>query len=258
MGGFAPARLSVATPLRRMALTRAMRPAGSRGSLAVASARRLESSKLSSANRQSQRAESKGGRGATEECRGGLRHSGSGADQGAAPASAGLGSIVRIPVPGTGGLAIELRPRGWTPKAGSTSSLFIQDLSGKRHLRLDFGFDKVSQIHEWHWNQKGTAATFGDSSCDEHRHRPQAALRAEGLADRPAKTGSRAHSAPDMASGARTRGRRNTPCDPIGAGGGTMLCRFLLVRRRRRKRHLDRGTNTSSWAFAPTCRDLSR
>ena len=81
--------------------------------------------------------------------------------KGAAPVSAGLGSIVRIPVPGTDGLAIEFRPRGWTPKTGSTSSLFIQDLSGKRHLRLDLGFNKVSQVHEWHWNQKGTAANFG-------------------------------------------------------------------------------------------------
>ena len=41
-------------------------------------------------------------------------------------AAAALGSILRIPVPGTGGLAIELSPRGWTPKGGSNSSLFIQ------------------------------------------------------------------------------------------------------------------------------------
>ena len=80
---------------------------------------------------------------------------------GAAPISTGLGSVLRIPVPGTRGLAIELSPRGWVPKTGSTSSLFIQDLTGKRHLRLDFGFNKISQIHEWHWNQKGTAANFG-------------------------------------------------------------------------------------------------
>jgi hypothetical protein len=58
-------------------------------------------------------------------------------------------------------LAIELSPRGWTPKGGSTSSLFIQDVTGKRHLRLDFGFNKNSQLFEWHWNQKGTAADFG-------------------------------------------------------------------------------------------------
>jgi len=77
------------------------------------------------------------------------------------PVAAGLGSAVRIPVPGTRGLAIELRPRGWTPKGGSTSALFIQDLTGKRHLRLDFGFNKNSQIFEWHWNQKGTSADFG-------------------------------------------------------------------------------------------------
>ena len=64
-------------------------------------------------------------------------------------------------MPGTNRLAIELSPRGWTPKSGTTSSLFIQDLTGKRHLRLDFGFNKNSQLFEWHWNQKGTSAAFG-------------------------------------------------------------------------------------------------
>jgi hypothetical protein len=80
---------------------------------------------------------------------------------GKAPASLGLGSMIRIPVPGTKGLAIEFSPRGWTPKSGSTSSLFIQDLTGKRHLRLDYGFNKNSGTVEWHWNQKGVANTFG-------------------------------------------------------------------------------------------------
>lgn len=75
--------------------------------------------------------------------------------------AAGTGALLRIPVPGTKGLAIELSPRGWQPKGGSTSSLFIQDLTGKRHLRLDFGFNKNSQLFEWHWNQKGTNAQFG-------------------------------------------------------------------------------------------------
>jgi uncharacterized membrane protein YgcG len=28
-------------------------------------------------------------------------------------------------------------------------------------LRLDFGFNKNSQVFEWHWNQKGTSADFG-------------------------------------------------------------------------------------------------
>jgi hypothetical protein len=79
----------------------------------------------------------------------------------AIPVSLGASSILRIPVPGTKGLAIELSPRGWKPKTGSTSSLFIQDLTGKRHLRLDFGFNKNSQVFEWHWNQKGTSADFG-------------------------------------------------------------------------------------------------
>jgi hypothetical protein len=83
---------------------------------------------------------------------------------GKAPAALGAGSVLRIPVPRTNGLAIELSPRGWTPKGGSTSSLFIQDISGKRHLRLDFGYNKASGSREWHWNQKGTNADFGISN----------------------------------------------------------------------------------------------
>ena len=83
---------------------------------------------------------------------------------GEVPISMGVGSIVRIPVPNTNGLAIEFSPRGWTPKGGSTSSLFIQDLTGKRHLRLDYGFNKKSGMLEWHWNQKGVANLFGISN----------------------------------------------------------------------------------------------
>jgi hypothetical protein len=77
------------------------------------------------------------------------------------PVSLGLPAIIRIPVPGAGGLAIELSPRGWLPKGGSTSSIFIQDITGKRHLRLDFGYNKNTSVVEWHWNQKGTAAELG-------------------------------------------------------------------------------------------------
>src|SRR5262245_3231528 len=53
---------------------------------------------------------------------------------GSIPVAIGAASVVRIPVPGTNGLAIELTPRGWTPKGGSTSTLFIQDIVGKRQL----------------------------------------------------------------------------------------------------------------------------
>jgi hypothetical protein len=56
---------------------------------------------------------------------------------GGSPYAVGQSSIVRIPVPGTNGLAIELSPRGWTPKGGSTSTLFFQVPTGMRHLRLD-------------------------------------------------------------------------------------------------------------------------
>jgi hypothetical protein len=75
--------------------------------------------------------------------------------------SAAVASIVRIPVPGTNGLAIELSPRGWTPPTGSTSRLFIQDSAGKRCLRLDYGYNVKTKAVDFHWNQKGTFQEFG-------------------------------------------------------------------------------------------------
>jgi hypothetical protein len=80
---------------------------------------------------------------------------------GAIPVGVGAASVVRIPVPGTNGLAIELRPRGWVPKGGSTSTVFVQNLDGKRHLRLDYGFNVKTNTVDYHWNQKGTNANFG-------------------------------------------------------------------------------------------------
>ena len=80
---------------------------------------------------------------------------------GSIPIALGLPSTVRIPVPGTQGLCIELSPRGWTPAGGSTSALFIQDVTGKRVLRLDYGYNIKTKSVNFHWNQKGTFAEFG-------------------------------------------------------------------------------------------------
>jgi hypothetical protein len=80
---------------------------------------------------------------------------------GGIPYAIGQPSIVRIPIPGTGGLAIELTARGWTPKGGSTSTLFFQDPTGARHLRLDYGYNVRTKTIDYHWNQKGTAKELG-------------------------------------------------------------------------------------------------
>jgi hypothetical protein len=80
---------------------------------------------------------------------------------GAIPFAIGAAALVRIPVPGTNGLCIELSPRGWTPKGGSTSTLFIQDALGKRNLRLDYGFNRTTNSVNYHWNQKGTFDVMG-------------------------------------------------------------------------------------------------
>jgi hypothetical protein len=77
---------------------------------------------------------------------------------GAIPAG-GLASMIRIPVPGTDRLAIELSPRNYRGK--STSSLFIQSADGKRVLRLDYGFNVKTNRVDYHWNQKGTFSDFG-------------------------------------------------------------------------------------------------
>lgn len=74
---------------------------------------------------------------------------------------AGMASKIRIPVPGTNGLAIEFSPRNF--KGNSTSTLFIQDIKGKRHLRLDYGPNTKlpNKAIDYHWNQKGTFNNFG-------------------------------------------------------------------------------------------------
>lgn len=80
---------------------------------------------------------------------------------GGIPYAIGQASVVRIPIPNTNGLCIEFKPRGFVPKGGSTSTLFFQDITGKRHLRLDYGYNVKSKTIDYHWNQKGTNANFG-------------------------------------------------------------------------------------------------
>lgn len=80
---------------------------------------------------------------------------------GGIPYAVGQASVVRIPIPGTNGLCIELSPRGWVPQSGSTSTLFFQDATGKRHLRLDYGYNVKTRTVDYHWNQKGTFSEFG-------------------------------------------------------------------------------------------------
>jgi hypothetical protein len=74
-------------------------------------------------------------------------------------AGAGVASLIRIPVPGPGNLAIELSPRNFNGR--STSTLFIQDPNGKALLRLDYGRNPRTNTYDYHWNQKGTFKTFG-------------------------------------------------------------------------------------------------
>jgi hypothetical protein len=71
----------------------------------------------------------------------------------------GTAAVVRIPVPGTDNLAIELSPRNF--KGRSTSALFIQDPTGRRVLRLDYHLNPRTNMVDYHWNQRGTTEVFG-------------------------------------------------------------------------------------------------
>ena len=58
-------------------------------------------------------------------------------------------------------------PGGTSPRSGSTSSIFIQDATGRRNLRLDYGYNKTNKTNktiEYHWNQKGVFDDFGISN----------------------------------------------------------------------------------------------
>jgi hypothetical protein len=41
------------------------------------------------------------------------------------------------------------------------ASNFIQDMAGKRPLRLDYGHNHVTKTFDYHWNQRGTHQYFG-------------------------------------------------------------------------------------------------
>lgn len=81
-------------------------------------------------------------------------------NSGSVPIGVGVASFARIPVPGTD-LFIQLTPQGRVPPKGSTSVLFIQDATGNRQLRLDYGYNPSTQEIDYHWNQKGTFDDFG-------------------------------------------------------------------------------------------------
>jgi hypothetical protein len=78
---------------------------------------------------------------------------------GGIPYAVGQASMIRIPIPGQRGLCIELSARNF--KGTSTSTIFFQDVTGKKNLRLDYGYNKVSKVVDYHWNQKSVFTNFG-------------------------------------------------------------------------------------------------
>ena len=80
---------------------------------------------------------------------------------GSALVGPGIASYARIPVPGTEGLVLSLRPPpAW--RGGSTSTIFIRNPDdarfGKPFLRLDYGPNTSTRAVDCHWNIDGKAA----------------------------------------------------------------------------------------------------
>ena len=84
-----------------------------------------------------------------------------GPSEGSIPLAAGIGGAMQIPIWGSSGYAIRLRP--YYP--GTTSSfLFIQGPRRNRFLRLDYGHNIASGSIDYHWNQRGSSAQFGGTT----------------------------------------------------------------------------------------------
>ncbi|AFK55468.1 hypothetical protein [Tistrella mobilis] len=79
------------------------------------------------------------------------------------PVGVGAGSVVRIPIPGTPGFAVGLETNDSRRRGRSTSTLFLQDITGKRVLRLDYGYNPRSGCIDYHWNQDRVHKIFGVS-----------------------------------------------------------------------------------------------
>lgn len=108
-------------------------------------------------------------------------------EQGQILVPAGMPTVAQIPIPNSGGLTLSfwtnssrfgnptiyqdvllaleqvgIRTPDGTTRGLSTSTIFIQDAAGKRHLRLDYG-PRPGGVIDYHWNQKSTHAVFGIS-----------------------------------------------------------------------------------------------
>lgn len=98
----------------------------------------------------------------------------------AALVGSGQLAVTRVPIPGTQNLFLELKPQGYVPPSGSTSSIFLQSPDGKNHLRLDYGYNKATGKVDYHWNQKGTFSQFGIKDHTPVSSQSQAAIAHKG------------------------------------------------------------------------------
>jgi len=76
------------------------------------------------------------------------------------PFAVGQTSAVRIPVPGTRGLCLELSARGRVPGCGSASTLFVRHPAGHLQSRLDFAYNRRSRTIDFQWSQNAALPSF--------------------------------------------------------------------------------------------------
>jgi hypothetical protein len=79
-------------------------------------------------------------------------------------------AFIRIPIPGSQNLYLELNPPPYW-KGSSSSAIFMHDASidgkGERSLRLDYGFNKATGRVDYHWNRTG-AGTYDYFKIKNH------------------------------------------------------------------------------------------
>jgi len=73
----------------------------------------------------------------------------------------GASAVARIPIPGAGGLHVELKAQAVTAQHGSTSALFVEGTAGEGQLRLDYSLNQRTSAVDYRWSQAGTAKQVG-------------------------------------------------------------------------------------------------
>jgi hypothetical protein len=78
-------------------------------------------------------------------------------------------AIAHIPIPGTNGLFVELRPRGHAASTGPASTLYVRDLTRGQQLRLDFSYQPADRRLQYHWSPYGSLDDLTADDASAHK-----------------------------------------------------------------------------------------